>query len=348
MMRVAAVLAAILTLSPMIGGCLGTDLVPSLIDDSTENDPLRINHIQMEGTHNSYHVEPIFSPTREYMYTHQELGVQASEQGVRQFEIDVWWDVREGLRVYHNQYDSGTTCPTFQSCLEALLLWSQENNGHHPIMIWIEPKDWLEQGVEITTTVELTGILQEIEDEISQFWPANLTITPDDVRGDRSNLTEGVLEEGWPLIDESRGKAMFILLATGDMRGLYMDDRPGLVGARMFPMFTSQGQYPGEEVIFSLTDPIGDGGEITRLVEEGFIVRTRADSGGVEPDNNDTSRFEAALASGAHTIATDYPGPVEGMDYWIEIPEGNPSRCNPVIAPDWCTSLAVERLGISD
>ena len=344
MMRGMAVLAAILVLSSMLGGCLGTDLIPSVTDDSPDEDPLRMNHLQMKGTHNSYHVEPIFSPTREYMYTHQELGVQASDLGVRQFELDVWWDVREGLRVYHNQYDSGTTCPTFQSCLEALLLWSQENSQHHPIMIWVEPKDWLEQGAEITTTVELTGILQEIEDEITQFWPANLTITPDDVRGNALNLTGAVLDEGWPLMDECRGKAMFVLLATGDMRDLYMDERPGLVGAKMFPMFTSQGQYPGEEVIFSLTDPITDGEEITRLVEEGFIVRTRADSGGVEPDNNDTTRFAAALASGAHTIATDYPGPVDGMEYWIDIPEGNPSRCNPVVAPIWCTPSEIENL----
>jgi len=348
MMRVTAVLAAMLMLSAMIGGCLGTDLIPSMVDDPSDEMPLRLNHIQMEGTHNSYHVEPIFSPTREYMYTHQELGVQASDQGVRQFELDVWWDVREGLRVYHNQYDSGTTCPTFQSCLEALLLWSQENSEHHPIMIWVEPKDWLEQGAEVTTTVQLTGILQDIEDEISQFWPANLTITPDDVRGSASNLTGAVLDDGWPLIEESRGKAMFILLATGDMRDLYMGERPGLIEAKMFPMFTSQGQYPGEEVIFSLTDPLGDGEEITRLVEEGFIVRTRADSGGVEPDNNDTARFEAALSSGAHTIATDYPAPVDGMDYWIEIPGGSPSRCNPVVSPDWCTSSAVESLETSD
>ena len=258
-MRTVAILAVVLVLSPALSGCLGTDVLPSILNNTPDQEPLRINHIQMEGTHNSYHVEPIFSPTREYMYTHEELGIQASEQGVRQFEIDVWWDVRDGLRVYHNQYDSGTTCPTFQSCLEALLAWSQENSLHHPIMIWVEPKDWPEQAVDIITTVELTGILQEIEEEITQFWPANLTITPDDVRGDSSNLTGAIMREGWPLLEESRGKAMFVLLATGGMRDLYMEEYPGLIGARMFPMFTSQGQYPGEEAIFSLTDPIGSG-----------------------------------------------------------------------------------------
>ena len=136
-MRSVAILTTILVISPVLSGCLGTDAIPSIFEDSPEQEPLRINHIQMEGTHNSYHVEPIFSPTREYMYTHEDLDIQATDQGVRQFEIDVWWDVREGLRVYHNQYDSGTTCPTFQSCLEVLLAWSLENSLHHPIMIWV-------------------------------------------------------------------------------------------------------------------------------------------------------------------------------------------------------------------
>ncbi|NRB12731.1 MAG: hypothetical protein HRU44_05855, partial [Candidatus Thalassarchaeum sp.] len=101
----------------------------------------------------------------------------------------------------------------------------------------------------------------------------------------------------------------------------------------------------GEAAIFSLTDPIGSGEDIARLVSEGYIVRTRADSGGEEPDNNDTARFEAALAAGAHSISTDYPGPVEGMDYWIAIPNGTPSACNPITAPVWCTSEDIEWLG---
>ena len=161
-----------LLLAPL-SGCFGIGGEGGLFGEEEEKDPLRINHIQMEGTHNSYHIEPIVSPTREYMYTHEPLDVQASELGVRQFEIDVWWDVREGLRVYHNQYDSGTTCPTFQNCLETLLAWSETNEQHHPLMIWIEPKDWPEQAVDVTTTVELSGILQDIEDEIAEFWPRN-------------------------------------------------------------------------------------------------------------------------------------------------------------------------------
>jgi len=208
-------------------------------------------------------------------------------------------------------------------------------------MIWIEPKDWPEQAAEIITTVELSELLQEIESEIAEFWPRNLTITPDDVRGEWSTLNEAVLTDGWPLLEESRGKVIFVLLARGDMRDLYLEDYPGLNGALMF---TLSDVGSAEAAIFSLTDPISDGEEITQLVSDGYIVRTRADSGGEEPDNNDTTRFEAALAAGAHSISTDYPGPVDGMDYWIAIPNGTPSRCNPLVAPEWCSSENIEWL----
>ena len=93
MRRQPALVVALLILTSF-AGCFGAESGPRINEDD-EKEPLRINHIQMKGTHNSYHVEPLFSPTREYMYTHQTLDVQASQQGVRQFELDVWWDVRE-------------------------------------------------------------------------------------------------------------------------------------------------------------------------------------------------------------------------------------------------------------
>ena len=324
-------------------GCFGSDSGNGGFGGDGEKEPLRINHIQMKGTHNSYHIEPLISPTREYMYTHQPLDFQASQQGVRQFEIDIWWDIREGLRVYHNQYDSGTTCPTFENCLEALLGWSNDNPLHHPLFIWIEPKDWPEQATDVTTTLEVSGLLEDIEQEITQFWPLNKTITPDDVRGESSTLKDAVITNGWPLLDESRGKAIFVLLAGGESRDLYAEAHPGLVGARMF---TLSDEGSNEAAIFSLTDPIGSGEEITRLVNEGYIVRSRADSGGEEADNNDTTRRDAALAVGAHSISTDYPAQVDGVDYWVEIPEGTPSRCNPISSPDWCTPEDIEDQGI--
>ena len=191
----------------------------------------------------------------------------------------------------------------------------------------------------MTTTLELSGLLDDIEQEITQFWPLNKTITPDDVRGEKSSLKDAIITDGWPLLEDSRGKAVFVLLARGESRDLYVQTHPGLVGARMF---TLSDEASNEAAIFSLNDPVGSGEEITRLVSQGYIVRSRADSGGVEADNNDTTRLEAALAAGAHSISTDYPAKVEGLEYWVEIPNGTPSRCNPISSPVWCASESIE------
>lgn len=337
-------LTAIITLIMITGsmsGCL------SLTDKTEENNdddltPLRINHIQVKGTHNSYHLEPLGPTIRAYEYSHQPLEIQAEEQGVRQFEIDVWWDARGQLYVYHNQYDLRTTCVTFEECLNTLLNWSDENSEHVPLMIWIEPKEWVEQSTDSTIVVDLQNMLDNIEEEITEFWPRNKTITPDDVRGDSDTLSQAIVEKGWPLLEDSRGKAIFILLSSGDLRESYHEKYPGLNESRMFTMSEAG---TSEAAIFSNTDPIGDQEEITALVEDGYIVRSRADNAeDGEADNNDTSRLNAAISVGAHSISTDYPAKVEGIDYWVEIPNGNPVACNPISAPDDCTAERIESL----
>ena len=51
---------------------------------------------------------------------------------------------------------------------------------------------------------------------------------------------------------------------------------------------------------------------------------------------------EKALEIGAQLISTDFPAKVEEYDYWVEIPDGTPSRCNPLSAPNYCTPEAIE------
>ena len=52
-----------------------------------------------------------------------------------------------------------------------------------------------------------------------QYWPRNKTIVPDDVRNGEDTLSDAILKNGWPLLDESRG-SNFILLSSGDLRKL--------------------------------------------------------------------------------------------------------------------------------
>jgi hypothetical protein len=101
---------------------------------------------------------------------------------------------------------------------------------------------------------------------------------------------------------------------------------------------------PGEPyaAVTLYDDPIASAQPIADAIAANMLVRTRTDWDLVQPLAGDTTLRDAALASGAHFITTDFPAPVEGIDYWVDIPGGTPSRCNPITAPPECTSEAVE------
>lgn len=69
-----------------------------------------------------------------------------------------------------------------------------------------------------------------------------------------------------------------------------------------------------------------------KLVQAGYMVRTRSDSGTREARSNDTQRFLAALQSGAQVISTDYylPDPALGTGFQVRLPEGAVARLNPI------------------
>lgn len=71
-------------------------------------------------------------------------------------------------------------------------------------------------------------------------------------------------------------------------------------------MFVNKREGNPEAAFLIVNDPIGDFDRIQNLVSKGYMVRTRADSGTVEARNNEYTRFEKAQTSGAQIITTDY------------------------------------------
>lgn len=296
------------------------------------DDVLRIEHVQVKGTHNSYHVRPEpYHPA--WNYTHLPLDQQLADQGVRQVELDVWMDPVCGrFEVYHVGFlDEVTTCRLLTDCLDTMRSWSDDNPGHPPLFIQIEPKDSYDPA---TARARLAAL----EAEILSIWPRELLITPDDVRGAHATLREAIVADGWPTLGDSRGKALFFMNDGGGLRDEYTEGRTTLEGRLMF---AEAGPGEATESVLVLNDPSADAARIAEAVALGFLVRTRADADGAEAAASDTSRRDLALASGAHMISTDFPAAVEGIDYWVELPGGAPSRCNPVTAPPECTAEAV-------
>jgi hypothetical protein len=341
-------------------------------------DCVAMNQVQVLGTHNSYHVEPrpelmaallTFSPVfSEIQYTHPPLVDQFTNEGIRQIELDVYADPqgglyahREGLvvigenpdsddpelhqpgfKVLHIQdIDFETRCVTFVDCLRDVKGWSDAHPGHLPIMILVEAEDEvLPPVIDFVIPIPFgPAEFDALDAEIRSVFPPERLITPDDVRHGLPTLDEAVRTLGWPTLGASRGKVLFFL-DNGGKRDVYRTGHPVLEGR---VLFTNSEAGAIDAAFVEQNDPLDV--DIPGLVQTGYIVRTRADADTEQARSGDTTDRDAAIASGAQYVSTDYPVPDArfGTGYFVELPEGPPGRCNPVNAPAGCRSAVLER-----
>ena len=135
---------------------------------------------------------------------------------------------------------------------------------------------------------------------------------------------------------------MFALDNGGDLRDNYIVGHTSLAGR---VLFTDSPVGTPEAAFMKRNDPLGNPGEIESLVEQGYMVRTRADADTVQARSGDTTQRDAALASGAHFISTDYPVPdPDFSDYQVRLPGDGIARCNPV-APGTARRICYKRHG---
>ena len=84
----------------------------------------------------------------------------------------------------------------------------------------------------------------------------------------------------------------------------------------------------------TLNDPEGEAERIAAAVAAGLIVRTRANADTTEARTGETARREAAFASGAHYVSTDYMVPDRRLgDYQVVLPGEGAARLNPKASP---------------
>jgi Phosphoinositide phospholipase C, Ca2+-dependent len=339
-----------------------TSTVPAYPRDNT----LRLDQVQVLGSHNSYHGRP-YAPVLAALYkstpglaqsldyAHAPLPKQFA-LGVRQIELDVWSDpaggkyakpsfpIAQGVKIPDNpvmnepgykvihqaDVDTNSTCLTLVACLRLVKTWSDAHQGHVPMEIQIEMKD-----DKITEPM-----FMELEREILSVFAKDQLITPDDVRGDDATLGAAVSARGWPTLGTVRGKVYFTLDNEG-FRSDYLQGHPSLRGRLLF---TPSAPGEADAAFAKLNDPIGDAAKIKAALAANMIVRTRADADTFAARANDKHMEQAALTSGAQLVSTDYeqPDPTIGNGYKTRIPGGTPARCNPVTAPPKCTPADVE------
>lgn len=279
---------------------------------------LRLDQIQVLGTHNSYHQRPddallkiaiaVRSDAKEWDYSRLPFDKQL-DLGARSFEFDLHLS-KEGWEIFHAPViDFRTSCRRFVDALKILRDWSDAHPGHIPIIVLMECK---EEGFLLSDHYRRPELadLELMDQQIREAFGEKLLV-PDDVRGEAKTLTEAVRAHGWPTLAECKGKAVFILHETGRNRDLYSEGRRSLEGRAMFVNSDPTRADAAAMVLDSPRDP-----KISRWVKEGFLIRTRVDTRG----RKSADRGLSAIATGAQILTTDYPPgepPVDGYTFGL-------------------------------
>ena len=320
----------------MLSGCSST--TGRRAEPFPRDKALRVNDIQVIGTHNSYHRRPPRTlPLGDVAdYQHPALDQQLDHEGVRSFELDAFNG--PSFPIAHTPVlDAATNCPTLAVCLSVVERWSVAHPTHVPIFVLIEPK---------TQTIVFdakdlpwdAAAIRRLDATVRNVFRPRGLLTPDMVRGRSRALRDAVTTRGWPTLGATRGRVAVVLNTAGPERDLYLAGRPTLRGAPLF--VTADVDAPSAAVI-KRDEPRE--AEIRQLVERGFIVRSRADDRGTEARANDFARANAAIKGGAQIVTTDFPVPDPHFGtYEVRLPGGQPARCDPVTAPPRCRSADIE------
>lgn len=332
-------------------------------------DALPMNRMQVIGTHNSYK-QPIAPPEFARLalaarataltldYSHPPLDAQL-DAGARNLELDLLYDPEggryadplgrrlakltgaalppwdpepmkaPGLKVMHVQdIDYRSSCALFTACLKTIAAWSAAHPDHLPILILINLKEdsFNFPGATRALLFDAAG-MDAIDAEIRSVFGEDRLITPDQVQGHHLTLRDAVLAGAWPVLGAARGKVLFALDAPPDQVARYRGARAVLEGRVMFVNIEETSPAAG---YITLNDPVGEGARIRVDVAAGFLVRTRADADTAQARSGDTTMRDAALASGAQYVSTDYMTPdARWTAYHVRLPGGAPGRAPP-------------------
>ncbi|MFT4645360.1 MAG: hypothetical protein ACI8ZX_001776 [Planctomycetota bacterium] len=343
-------------LSITIIACQKEARIAIAIPDQIVPNDLRLNEIQVLGSHNSYRLKPdndileVLETLQgvlpnsfnieELDYSHLTLKDQFEKHGIRQIELDLYQDptgglfynrigyqfvgksiqsneqklAEPGIKVMHiPDIDFNTHYLTFIESLQAVKDFSLDFPYHLPITIMLEMKtetiaDYL-PGVGFAEAIPWDqASFDNMEAEILAIFSRDQIIKPDDIRNNANTLKEGLQLNGWPTIENSRGKVMFVFTNSASQNSIYKQGAPSLENKLCF---TNANPAEDDAAFLIYNDPFINFDEIKEKVAEGFLIRTRSDAGTYQARSADYKTWTKAKNSGAQFISTDYYIPDE-------------------------------------
>ena len=316
------------------------------IAQSNAQSPIKLNQIQVIGTHNSYHAGIAPNESKIWQgkyadaykgldYRHQPLP-QQFDSGVRQIELDVYADSKGGLYAH----------PSGPAMVAAAKLPADPEFDPNGIMSKPGFKVMHVQDVDYRSTCQpFIACLQQIR-EWSHAHPGHVPIfilveTKQGKPRGEIHLTEpeSFTSATFDALD-AEIRSVFPpneMIAPDDVRGHYdtlneavlagnwptldsargkvvflMDQRPvGPVYLEGHPSLRGRVLFtnaePGEPDAAFIERNDGPADDIASLVRKGYLIRARTDSDTKQARTNDTSTRDAMMASGAQMLSTDYP-----------------------------------------
>jgi len=313
----------------------------------TNDETLKLNQIQVIGTHNSYHVGiapnevKLWQSDAQYAeaykgldYQHQPL-TQQFDSGVRQIELDIYADSKGG------RYAD----PAGPKHVAAAGLPADPPFDPNGLMLKPGFKVMHVQDVDYRSSCQpFTACLQEIR-TWSQAHPGHIPIfiLVETKQGSSGKLK---LTEPEPFTSatfdalDAEIRSVFQpkeLITPDDVRGQYktlneavlagnwptlasargkviflMDQRPvGPVYLEGHPSLRGRviftNSVPGQPDAAFLERNEGPADEISSLVKQGYLIRARTDGDTKEARANNTTVRDAMMSSGAQMLSTDYP-----------------------------------------
>jgi hypothetical protein len=308
-----------------------------------DSDKIRLNEIQVIGSHNSYKIE-IEKPLLNYLvektpklkgleYNHIPLSEQLN-MGLRSLELDVFHDPvggyysnPKGLEIVKSMgYETKPFDEEQKLKLPGLKVFHVQEIDFRSHQLLFkdaleELKEWSDANlghspIIITINTKDSEVqqtrkplpfnpeaLENLNTEITSVFSNERLITPDLVRGNYQTLQEAILQQGWPLLNKVQNRFLFVLDEGQEKVNSYLSSFPNLERAALF---VNQEEGSPLSAFHIINDPVKNFDKIKSLVALGYMVRTRADADTKEARENDFDRFEKAKASGAQIITTDY------------------------------------------
>jgi hypothetical protein len=243
---------------------------------------------------------------------------------------------KPGFKVIHVlDVDYRSSCLALADCLGQVAAWSKAHPRHLPIIIALKTNDVKTPMPGATRPLPCDETaMNALEAEIRAAFAPDEMITPDQVQGSHATLREAVLAHAWPKLGAARGKVIFVLDDSDAKARAYQGARKSLEGRAMF--------IAGDEsaplaAFLSIPDPVKNAARIQAAVQAGFIVATRADEDTREARENRTARRDAAFASGAQIVETNFavPDPAIGS-YRVSLADNPAALCGKSLDSEHC------------